>query len=301
MGKTNPTIAEMLDESVRFNEPIIFVSRTGMGKTTIVTEYAENNNMDIIHISLASADSATILGMDFPTDKGFVRHDSPLVRAIKKAQAPDARELIVFFDEILSAEEEIYSVLQTLVLDNYLQHEQLKFGKVHFVGATNTVLNGSNVSIPSQAFAERFAWFPVVDITDWTEWFEKARGKSIPVTVRDYIQKNAESDTREFVDQILSQRTSPRDFTKSFDLLLAGAVFLGQYVVSELLYDSVKSLVYSEPVKGVQEKIKTEAEVLEYIRFYRNNPEKFSGELQQIVKDYGKYYPRIIPIALGEV
>ena len=300
MSEYIPTITEIIDESVRFNEPVVFVSRTGMGKTTLINEYAQKNGMDIFHVSLASADSATILGMNFPTDSGFVRHDSPLVKAIKKAQGKDQPELIVFFDEILSADEEIYSELQTLILDNYLQYEQMKFEKVHFIGATNTVKNGSNVSMPSQAFAERFAWFPLVDISEWVMWFQGQKGKIIPPAVMEYIQSNAKSDTEEFVNEILNERTSPRDFTKSYDLIAKGSKFLARYVVSDLLYDNVKALLYAEPPKEIDEDVMSETEVLSYIRFYRTDPEKFAGELSQIVKEYGKIYPRIIPIALGE-
>lgn len=300
MAEYTPTITDIIDESVRYNEPVIIVSRTGMGKTTLITEYAKNHGMNLIHESLASADSATILGMNFPTDKGFVRHDSPLVKAIKQAQHQNAPELIVFFDEILSADEEVYSELQTLILDNYLQYEQMHFEKVHFIGATNTVSNGSNVSMPSQAFAERFAWFPLVDITEWVLWFQESKKRIIPATVMDYIQSNAKSDTEEFVDAILGQRTSPRDFTKSYDLLTKGAKYLGKYVVSEMLYDSVCAMVSSEAPKEIIEEKMSEKDVLSYIRFYLNDPKKFDTELQQIVREYGNIYPRIIPIALGE-
>lgn len=287
----NPSITDIIHESVKFNEPVVLVSRTGMGKTTLVKKYAKDNNMDIFNISLASSDTATILGMNFPVDKGFIRHDSPLVTAIKKAQRPDSKELIIFFDEILSAEEEIYSVLQTLIMDNYLDYEQLKFKKVHFIGATNTVQTGSNVTMPSQSFAERFAWFPVTNIQDWADWFYEQNQKEIPVEVKQYIQSEAKSDVEDFVQEILDERTSPRDFTKSYELVSKGARNLGKYVVSNILYDSVVSLSKSKKVdKG--DGLLSEQEVINYIKFY-SGKKQFELELDNLVRKYRNVYPRI--------
>lgn len=287
----NPSITDIIHESVKFNEPVVLVSRTGMGKTTLVKKYAKDNNMDIFNISLASSDTATVLGMNFPVDKGFIRHDSPLVTAIKKAQSPESKELIVFFDEILSADEEIYSVLQTLIMDNYLDYEQMAFKKVHFIGATNTVRTGSNVTMPSQSFAERFAWFPVTTIQDWSDWFYEQNQKEIPVEVKQYIQHEAKSDVEEFVQEILDERTSPRDFTKAYELVSKGARNLGKYVVSNLLYDSVVSLSKSKKIDKENEML-SEKDVINYIKFY-SGKKQFESELNNLVRKYRDIYPRI--------
>ncbi|RMB09017.1 ATP-binding protein [Eilatimonas milleporae] len=146
--------------------PVFLSGPPGVGKSTIVKDYAAQNRLDLIDLRAVLLDPTDLRGLPFPVGDGDDKHVKWLIPEF----LPKEGKGILFLDELNAAPRLVQSACLQLVLDRRLGEYALPDGW-QIVAAGNRVTDGAGISTMITPLANRFTHIDVnADLNDWCGW-----------------------------------------------------------------------------------------------------------------------------------
>ncbi|WP_415397542.1 AAA family ATPase [Sulfurimonas sp. CS5] len=222
-SKLTNTLIALIEQKV----PAFLWGAPGIGKSSIVKQIAQSNEIDFIDLRLALMDPTDLKGIPFYDKESHTALWAP------PAFLPKSGEGILFLDELNSAAPSVQASAYQLILDRRVGEYELPDGWAIVAAGNRESDRGVTYRMPSP-LANRFVHFEMeVDVDDWKFWAYK---KEIDERIISYISYktqhlftfDAKSDAKsfatprswEYVDSILKSNINQ-------DLLLdaiAGAI-----------------------------------------------------------------------------
>lgn len=222
-SKLTNTLTALIEQKV----PAFLWGAPGIGKSSIVKQIAQNNEIDFIDLRLALMDPTDLKGIPFYDKESHTALWAP------PAFLPKSGEGILFLDELNSAAPSVQASAYQLILDRRVGEYELPDDWAIVAAGNRESDRGVTYRMPSP-LANRFVHFEMeVDVDDWKFWAYK---KEIDERIISYISYqtqhlftfDAKSDAKsfatprswEYVDSILKSNINQ-------DLLLeaiAGAI-----------------------------------------------------------------------------
>lgn len=156
----------------------------GIGKSDIIREIGNNNNLEIIDFRLAQADPTDMLGMPFISGNRTDNHP-PVSFPIAGDEPPKGKNgWILFFDEINSAPLSVQAASYKIILDRMVGNHKLH-PKVAIVAAGNLDSDKAITNRISTALQSRMIHFELeVDHKSWLEW---ANNNEVDYRIKSFI------------------------------------------------------------------------------------------------------------------
>ena len=164
----------------------LFRGSSGIGKSSIVRQVAQNLGIGFVDIRLAQLDRVDLCGLP-SIDNGVTKWNVP-----KFWPNDPASKGILFFDEITSAPPDVQVAAYSIILDRCIPNsdDEIPDGW-QIVAAGNYVTDRAVVKSMSSALANRFMHFDLeASATDWGIW---AVQHDIHPSVTGYIQYRPEN------------------------------------------------------------------------------------------------------------
>lgn len=163
---------EVVESYLKFNIPVFLWGAPGIGKSDIVREIADDEQIGFIDLRCAQLDPVDLRGFPFVTDKqggvGKIAAWAPPVFLPNEAR--DGKRGILFLDEMNLAPQAVLSAAYQLVLNRRVGEYVLPEGW-RVVAAGNRQEDRSGVQALPKALANRFAHVDVVhDAAAWVQW-----------------------------------------------------------------------------------------------------------------------------------
>ena len=157
---------EFAGASVGHHTPVMLWGPPGVGKSQMVAQVAEKNNVEVIDIRLSQMEPSDLRGIPF-RDKDTVEWAIP-------AMLPDMKRHgsrgILFLDEITSAAPSVSAAAYQLILDRSLGQYRVPNGWAIFAAGNRQGDRGVTYSMPAP-LANRFSHFEVdINLDDWVSW-----------------------------------------------------------------------------------------------------------------------------------
>ncbi|MBX2869061.1 MAG: MoxR family ATPase [Acidiferrobacterales bacterium] len=157
---------EFMSTSRGHHTPVMVWGPPGVGKSQLVAEVAEGQNVPLIDIRLSQLEPSDLRGIPF-------RVESHVQWAIPR-MLPDADKHgesgILFLDEITSAAPAVSAAAYQLILDRCLGEYQIPQGWVIYAAGNRQGDRGVTYSMPAP-LANRFTHYEFdVNVDDWVLW-----------------------------------------------------------------------------------------------------------------------------------
>ena len=250
---------ELLNDKVN----LLVYGLSGLGKTSIVRNYAKDNDLKLKIINLATKLPEAIGGIPYVTDKEYYRE--LLSIELKEVFDDDGDGWVIFFDEINQGSPEVFNTLYGICYPMGEDREWAghKLSKAQIVACGN-LADGSDGTVylndlPTPLHNRFFVYELIPNKKDTTEYLKK-KWKNIPQVAK-YIKTMLDADI------------SPRDIDLCLDILayekngLLLQAKLGTALTTKI-YDiqkGIKSLDPAELLKNarkVYEQFKEDGEVM---------------------------------------
>ena len=146
--------------------PVMLWGPPGVGKSQMVAQVAEKNNMPMIDIRLSQMEPSDLRGIPFRIDDS-VEWAVPSMLPDAKRHGPNG---ILFLDEITSAPPSVSAAAYQLILDRRLGNYQVPDGWAIFAAGNRQGDRGVTYTMPAP-LANRFSHYEVdVNLDDWVAW-----------------------------------------------------------------------------------------------------------------------------------
>lgn len=147
--------------------PCMIWGPIGAGKSDIVAQLAEENNLALIDKRLAQSDPTEIKGYPWPDQTKKV------MTFFRDEELPTKGKGILFLDELVSAPQAVQAVAYQLILNRRIGKYELPKGW-NVIAAGNRMTDRSVVHAMPAALSNRFVHIDFVpDIDDWCDWAMK--------------------------------------------------------------------------------------------------------------------------------
>lgn len=159
--------------AVRLNEPIMIVGAFGGGKTEIAHQTCAKNDWHMCDIRLGQYQSVDLHG--FPENRSGWMHWCPpkTLPFIGNDNFPDDKIVLLTFDEITSAEREVFGVAYQLINERRVGEHILK-PNVRILCMGNREIDRGIVNRMPMPLNNRMTWFELsVSVDDWCVEMEK--------------------------------------------------------------------------------------------------------------------------------
>jgi hypothetical protein len=152
-----------------FHTPVMLWGPPGVGKSDIINQIGERNDIPVIDIRLSQMEPSDLRGIPFRAD-GQVEWAVP-------AMLPDTERHgsagILFLDEITSAVPSVSAAAYQLILDRRLGEYEVPDGWAIFAAGNRQGDRGVTYTMPAP-LANRFSHFEVdLNLDDWAAWAYK--------------------------------------------------------------------------------------------------------------------------------
>jgi len=146
--------------------PVMLWGPPGVGKSQMIAQVAQHNNVNLIDIRLSQMEPSDLRGIPFRKDE--------LVEWAIPAMLPDAKRHgeagILFLDEITSAPPSVSAAAYQLILDRRLGAYQVPDAWAIFAAGNRQGDRGVTYTMPAP-LANRFSHFEVhINTDDWVAW-----------------------------------------------------------------------------------------------------------------------------------
>lgn len=250
---------ELLNDKVN----LLVYGLSGLGKTSIVRNYAKDNDLKLKIINLATKLPEAIGGIPYVTDKEYYRE--LLSIELKEVFDDDGDGWVIFFDEINQGSPEVFNTLYGICYPMGEDREWAghKLSKAQIVACGN-LADGSDGTVylndlPTPLHNRFFVYELIPNKKDTTDYL-KAKWKNIPQVAK-YIKTMLDADI------------SPRDIDLCLDILayekngLLLQAKLGTALTTKI-YDIQKGIKNLDPAellknaRKVYEQFKEDGEVM---------------------------------------
>lgn len=148
------------------NQPAFLSGPPGIGKSSLIKQYSQQHNLDLIDLRAILLDPVDLRGLPIPVGDG----DERTVRWITPEFLPQSGQGILFLDELNAAPRLVQSACLQLVLDRRIGEYQLPDGW-QIVSAGNRETDGAGIGSMITPLADRFTHIEVeADLDDWCLW-----------------------------------------------------------------------------------------------------------------------------------
>jgi len=146
--------------------PVMLWGPPGVGKSQMVAQVAEKNNVPMIDIRLSQMEPSDLRGIPFRIDDS-VEWAVPSMLPDTKRHGPSG---ILFLDEITSAPPSVSAAAYQLILDRRLGNYEVPDGWAIFAAGNRQGDRGVTYTMPAP-LANRFSHYEVdVNLDDWVAW-----------------------------------------------------------------------------------------------------------------------------------
>jgi len=160
-------LTEALSALVEQKVPTFLWGAPGIGKSSIVRQIAENQNLDFIDLRLALMDPTDLKGIPFYDKESHTALWAP------PSFLPREGKGILFLDELNSAAPAVQSSAYQLILDRRVGEYELPAGWAIVAAGNREGDRGVTYRMPAP-LANRFVHFELeVSVQDWREWAYK--------------------------------------------------------------------------------------------------------------------------------
>ncbi len=146
--------------------PVMLWGPPGVGKSQMVAQVAEKNNVEVIDIRLSQMEPSDLRGIPF-RDDGSVEWAIPAMLPNVERHGETG---ILFLDEITSAAPSVSAAAYQLILDRRLGQYDVPNGWAIFAAGNRQGDRGVTYTMPAP-LANRFSHFEVdLNLDDWVAW-----------------------------------------------------------------------------------------------------------------------------------
>ena len=146
--------------------PVMLWGPPGVGKSQMVAQVAQKNNVEVIDIRLSQMEPSDLRGIPF-RDKEMVEWAIPAMLPNEKRHGESG---ILFLDEITSAAPSVSAAAYQLILDRRLGQYIVPNGWAIFAAGNRQGDRGVTYTMPAP-LANRFSHFEVdINLDDWVAW-----------------------------------------------------------------------------------------------------------------------------------
>lgn len=178
-SKLTKTLTALIEQKV----PAFLWGAPGIGKSSIVKQIAQSNEIDFIDLRLALMDPTDLKGIPFYDKESHTALWAP------PAFLPKSGEGILFLDELNTAAPSVQASAYQLILDRRVGEYELPDGWAIVAAGNRENDRGVTYRMPSP-LANRFVHFEMeVNVDDWKFWAYK---KEIDERVISYISYKTE-------------------------------------------------------------------------------------------------------------
>jgi len=157
---------EFLSTSDSHHTPVMLWGPPGVGKSQIVAQVAENNNVPVIDIRLSQIEPSDLRGIPF-------RAEDKVIWAVPEMlpdQKRHGKQGILFLDEINTAPPSVSAAAYQLILDRKLGSYEMPEGWAIFAAGNRQGDRGVTYTMPAP-LANRFSHFEIdTHLDDWVAW-----------------------------------------------------------------------------------------------------------------------------------
>lgn len=224
------------------DKPLLVFGASGIGKSAIVSEYAEETGKQLIIINLAMEMPETMGGVPYAITSDKVAHFKRLLdEKLIPVMENEGENVIIFFDEINQASPEVYNTMYNICHPdaskrNWNGHS---LAKAQIVGAGNKN-DGSDGTVYLNdlpvPLLNRFFIAELVSSKEETKKYLKTKWKNIPQVVK-------------YIDVLLENEIPPRDIDQCLEII--------QYEMDGLLLQMKLGSALTRKMYDIQNKVKT--------------------------------------------
>ena len=157
---------EFLGAESGHHTPVMLWGPPGVGKSQMVAQVAQKNNVEVIDIRLSQMEPSDLRGIPF-RDKEVVEWAIP---AMLPNSTRHGESGILFLDEITSAAPSVSAAAYQLILDRRLGQYIVPNGWAIFAAGNRQGDRGVTYTMPAP-LANRFSHFEVdINLDDWVAW-----------------------------------------------------------------------------------------------------------------------------------
>lgn len=140
-------------------KPIMIHGSMGLGKSSIVHQYANANGYRVVDLRGTGMEAPDVLGL------GYVDHASGELKFSTPEWWPthDNEKVIIFLDELTNCTKSVQQAFYRLVLDRQIQNGKKLPNSAIIVGAGNLVADGTGAKPLLPALANRFSLHLFID------------------------------------------------------------------------------------------------------------------------------------------
>ncbi len=149
--------------------PVMLWGPPGVGKSDLIAQIGERNNVPVIDIRLSQMEPSDLRGIPFRENSEVEWAIPSMLPSVKKHGSKG----ILFLDEITSAVPSVSAAAYQLILDRRLGDYQVPDGWAIFAAGNRQGDRGVTYTMPSP-LANRFSHYDVdINLDDWVSWAYK--------------------------------------------------------------------------------------------------------------------------------
>lgn len=216
-------VKNVLDVCFESNEQLKIQGNHGIGKSTFIEEWAEENNIFCKVLFLSHMEVGDLIGIPVTTEdsngKEMTVWSKPSWFVEIEEQAAKGKHTMLFLDELNRAQKDVLDSALALVLDGRLHEHTLPKtnGKRTMIVSAVNPSEHYQVNELDDALEDRFLNIDVEeDVDAWLKW---SRKNKVNEMVRSFIRDNSDKLFYRNVENSNEKTATPRSWTKLAALL----------------------------------------------------------------------------------
>lgn len=229
-------IKETLNYAIKSNVSLMLVGDTGIGKTEIPRQYAQENGYMLKYLNLGAEEVGDLRGLaNFDVNPNgtqvttFARPDwqQELIEFCTKN--PD-KIGIIFLDECNRCKQEVFQVIYPLILEKRIGQVQFP-SNVYVMAASNPNTDSYNTAeVDDEAFKARFSYLKITpNVTDWANY---AKSVDMDINLVSFFREHPQMLYGKHTEFSITKKPAPRLADMCAKFLTTDAP---QYITDEVI------------------------------------------------------------------